>query len=1474
MIFTQFFTYVFNQSLEIIIYGNFVSITDLAGSVFILVGIKCISNEIINQNIEIFELEIKIDQTRELNQNFEESIIERPIHSENFDSNQLYKTSGKRQSKATDPKLSRRQKSDSKRYSSNPEDPIAQQFDSGNNYVTEKKDSQNTNPDIHQLFASMDKGEENIVGTVTNEHYLVNEPHYILNMGNLYNCGIKQTQPDAFLFHSFNTKNSSVVNQVLETSSSKKHSNYRSGNFSFGLGISGVCKTELSNIDLRLSEDDVNKIICGHNSSKASQKISRSESKKNWVVNKHVIEQNNDKIGQDSLNKSKINVASSLNPDVKTGQFVTDPENHQNDDFDENTSRTYEQKDNSIEQPTQYRSKDSGLDNFSPKSKTIPPPMPKTSKDFNPFHYNRKLSTPQQKSTVHEFKNPKRHESLVSEVKHPSQSQIGNKVYVPNYFGCSDPIALCTNQSRLESKTPEIQQDTQNHQHLQKKNEPAYQKELSMLHYSNLTKKNTNSLYDFILTNCHTNERQSAPLNSNIDPKAFQGVFKAPGYFDQSKRDSIISKNLSDNDNFRHSFISNNFDNISMRQKQTQLNSYMPKRMSQISINPRSTISINPRSNTPTGLSCKGFFGAETAGQYDANKLLSAMINPSHKSNMKGSLASFNSHNLSRGLDMQFTNSFNIMNKKTFNSDVIHDTGDVITGGIQRKSQFRKPIGSVRDQPETHFNNTDGYDDINYRATQPSPRSVRIDTNKSNEQFIGHMNQHFSHQKPFLEPSLLEGMNQPVDLRTDPPSVSIGKQIAESKQPDDSSINELRCTSPHKSQNIPLNKENDNSNNKGSIYSNNEYIDITIPYNKTFEKSDFEYSEVSHKKTNESSNPIDTTKKDPELTIELTMKEKEEVLNQYIQDISIDDTGHNIFEADSEKFDNDIFQERKKRDIFQKYQLPQFSNVKDISNKTLASIGVKTNQYQIPESPNDVIVTTRISDYDSTQRETHFSYKETNTSHIFRTEQSQGKSGIEQEELSAKSEKDKSKSFDQNLNNFDSEGQARADPKEQKILTNDFHPTSAIVNEIMNVCENDNKDKDNQNILQELYMIRESKSSLSGSQSKSDGEKNIITSGTPSIKKGKAALFHGIYSCEDIGDYGELEKVSIARDSILSKTQVISMKNIQKAKSHDKKSINNVQSQDSLDMLDCQSDLQKNYRYGGGDDMSAYSDFSGVGVRKIHSKDLIFHRFVDPDGYCYTGFTRFSTQKRTWQKHGKGLLYWPDRKIYYEGEFYKDQKQGYGIIYWRNGQAMYEGQQLNDLFNGTGVKFGINGTITEKGYWKLGRFVYTIPDLTLAYLAWDIKFSSENQCNENTSNRNQSFWRAMEQPNQAKSMISAETNSELQIENSNTNKFGTDDKNSDLCISNRDKDNNNNNTNIQVNKKIDKIYDGDRVKRGSKVLDAEYAISRAKDSKHNKLKRRRVLSFFYNNKIRVQMLLTQVDIKPKMIIEKLEIIVQ
>lgn len=83
--------------------------------------------------------------------------------------------------------------------------------------------------------------------------------------------------------------------------------------------------------------------------------------------------------------------------------------------------------------------------------------MPKTSKDFNPFHYNRKLSTPQQKSTVHEFKNPKRHESLVSEVKHPSQSQIGNKVYVPNYFGCSDPIALCTNQSRLESKTPEIQ---------------------------------------------------------------------------------------------------------------------------------------------------------------------------------------------------------------------------------------------------------------------------------------------------------------------------------------------------------------------------------------------------------------------------------------------------------------------------------------------------------------------------------------------------------------------------------------------------------------------------------------------------------------------------------------------------------------------------------------------------------------------------------------------------------------------------------------------------------------------------------------------------------------------------------------------------------------------------------------------------------------------------------------------------------
>ena len=73
-------------------------------------------------------------------------------------------------------------------------------------------------------------------------------------------------------------------------------------------------------------------------------------------------------------------------------------------------------------------------------------------------------------------------------------------------------------------------------------------------------------------------------------------------------------------------------------------------------------------------------------------------------------------------------------------------------------------------------------------------------------------------------------------------------------------------------------------------------------------------------------------------------------------------------------------------------------------------------------------------------------------------------------------------------------------------------------------------------------------------------------------------------------------------------------------------------------------------------------------------------------------------------KHGKGIYYYKNGDIQYEGDYVNDEYDGYGKYIEENGDY-YIGEFKNGAKNGKGILFDIYGNIKSEGIWAEDEFV-------------------------------------------------------------------------------------------------------------------------------------------------------------------------
>ena len=98
-------------------------------------------------------------------------------------------------------------------------------------------------------------------------------------------------------------------------------------------------------------------------------------------------------------------------------------------------------------------------------------------------------------------------------------------------------------------------------------------------------------------------------------------------------------------------------------------------------------------------------------------------------------------------------------------------------------------------------------------------------------------------------------------------------------------------------------------------------------------------------------------------------------------------------------------------------------------------------------------------------------------------------------------------------------------------------------------------------------------------------------------------------------------------------------------------------------------------------------------VNKLEGNGKAFY----DDGEYYEG------QWKNNLRHGKGIQFYKNGKIKYEGDFSEDYFEGNGKLFKENGDY-YEGQFEKDLKHGKGIEYYSDGKIKFKGIWILDKF--------------------------------------------------------------------------------------------------------------------------------------------------------------------------
>ena len=114
------------------------------------------------------------------------------------------------------------------------------------------------------------------------------------------------------------------------------------------------------------------------------------------------------------------------------------------------------------------------------------------------------------------------------------------------------------------------------------------------------------------------------------------------------------------------------------------------------------------------------------------------------------------------------------------------------------------------------------------------------------------------------------------------------------------------------------------------------------------------------------------------------------------------------------------------------------------------------------------------------------------------------------------------------------------------------------------------------------------------------------------------------------------------------------------------------------------------HKGGKKDKNENYGDF--IGPIYNFFINLLKYKIELENGEYYIG--EFKNDLR----NGKGILYYSNGNIQYEGDWINDNAEGNGKYIWENGQY-YIGQYKNGLKHGKGTIFYSNGNIKYEGDW-------------------------------------------------------------------------------------------------------------------------------------------------------------------------------
>ena len=113
---------------------------------------------------------------------------------------------------------------------------------------------------------------------------------------------------------------------------------------------------------------------------------------------------------------------------------------------------------------------------------------------------------------------------------------------------------------------------------------------------------------------------------------------------------------------------------------------------------------------------------------------------------------------------------------------------------------------------------------------------------------------------------------------------------------------------------------------------------------------------------------------------------------------------------------------------------------------------------------------------------------------------------------------------------------------------------------------------------------------------------------------------------------------------------------------------------------------------------------NGKGIKYYPNDNILYDgnfvngKFEGSGKYYYNDGKYFIGQYKNGLINGKGIKYYKNGKILYEGDFINDKYEGNGKYVWENG-VCYIGQFKNGLRNGKGIEYYSNGNIKYEGDW-------------------------------------------------------------------------------------------------------------------------------------------------------------------------------